>query len=319
MKKTFETSLILLLVGMILMSTIHLAHAAIAPIDSVAWFKPAWKGKTDSVLGAVSVAYITNSQWMLKFEAKNNEYNSTDPNKVAVDVTVKNIAVWFDWNKFYNTTVNMSIKWNSSYIFIVNGTTEQTSIASNLFTHKYKIYVDYEFSSKVAGATATLKKTWTYVPSAGFAWVVLSQQQYDAAQTAQNYADFDNMVKNHVDDYAESFDLYVKAEMENSAAELYYNQCDFSSALQHYNTAFGLLNQSWTSYTSIKKEYDNTALEDKKADVDLKKANATATLIEANAIASSTIINSFAFILFGLGFMFFGIAAIFYARRPKTS
>lgn len=322
MKKLYATLISLLI---ICISFVALAHA---DITNVTWIKPAWKNKTganaDPFLGEVSVAYIENTTWTLNIWVRNNEYNSTAPNTVPVDVRVYNIAVWFDWNKFYNTTTNVTIYFDNEHLFTINSTVESTQVASNLFTHAYKIYIDFEYTTISGGIPVTVKDTWLYT---GTRFAVLTQKQYDAAQALGEYAFLKSNVSALVDDYAESYGLFIQAEAEANIALYYYNQGEFNSSLQHYQTAVDLLEQSWTVYIGIESEYDQTRLDEEKADlqrlqaeINAINANVTAKLMEANALATAIVINSVALAIFGLGFMFFGVAAIVYAwRKPKAS
>ena len=318
MKKILATSLVVLLIGLVSLSAISPAQAGIS--GDPTWIKPTWKDRTgtnkDPFLGDVKVAYIAGSKWILNVWVYNDATNGTDP----MSARVYRIAIWFDWNKFYNTTVDVTLKYGTYYLFTINGTMEQTSIASNLFTHSYKVYVEYEITYQAGGGTITAKKTWTW-PTTGYGtgFAVLSQDQYDSADALKNYADFEDAVDGYVDDYAESYNLYIQAEREAKMGAMSYGGGEFSSALQHYNTALGLLNQSWTKYTTIKAEDDSVTLDKKQAELDAIKANTTATLTHANAVATATVINAVAFAFFGIGFIFFGIAAIFYARRPKPT
>jgi hypothetical protein len=323
MKKILATSLVVLLIGLVSLSAIRPAQAGITGTPT--WIKPAWKDRTgvskDPFLGDVNVAYIAGSKWILNIWVHNDATNMTHAPPPAsnekMDAMVYRIAVWFDWNKFYNTTLDVTLKYDTDYLFTVNGTMEQTAIASNLFTHSYKVYVEYEITYQAGGGTITAKKTWEPYSGSGFA--VISQDQYSSADASKNYTDFEDMVDGYVDDYAESYNLYIQAEREAKMGAMSYSGGEFSSALQHYNTALDLLNQSWTKYTTIKAEDDSVTLDKKQAELDAIKANTTATLVHANAVATATVINAVAFAFFGIGFIFFGIAAIFYARRPKPT
>jgi len=315
MKKALAISLVVLVV---LVSTSNFSQVQ-AKIDGApVWIKPAWTDKiNDPYFRAnVPIAYIAGSTWTLNVKVLNDATNGTDP----MNARVYRIAVWFDWNKFYNTTVNVNIKYGDTYLFTFSNVTEQTSVASNLFMHSYKVYVEYEITYMHAGGTITEKKTWTW-PTTGYGtgFAVISQDQYSSANASKNYADFEDMVDDYVDNYAESYNLYIQAEREAKIGTMSYTGGEFSSALQHYNTALGLLTQSWTKYTTIKAEDDSVILDKKQAELDAIKANTTATLVHANAVATATVINAVAFAFFGIGFIFFGIAAIFYARRPKPT
>jgi hypothetical protein len=315
MKKILATLLVVLLIGLVSLSAIRPAQAGITGAPT--WIKPAWKDRTglskDPFLGDVNVAYIAGSKWILNIWVHNDATNGTD----SMNARVYRIAVWFDWNKFYNTTLDVTLKYDTDYLFTVNGTMEQTAIASNLFTHSYKVYVEYEITYQAGGGTITAKKTWGPYSGSGFA--VISQEQYNAVQASLNYTDFKARVASYVDDYAESHSLYIQAERETKMGDISYIGGEFSSALQHYNNALDLLTQSWTKYTTIKAEDDSIILDKKQAELDAIKANTTATLVDANAVATATVINAVALAFFGIGFIFFGIAAICYARRPKPT
>jgi hypothetical protein len=316
---------LLLMTGLISVLAIRPAHA---DITSVAWIKPVQIPSPDPFLGTISVAYIAGSAWMLNIKVYNDAYNGTPPGPLPsvtpMDIRVFNIAVWFDWDLFYNTTVNVGIKHGETHLFTIEGTTESPPTASNLFTHSYSIYVEYEITYKKDGVTVTEDKKWG--PYDGVNFAVLSQDQYDAVQTSLDYADFENEVGGYVDDYVDSNSLYIQAEREVVMGDTSYGQGEFSDALLHYNNALSQLTQSWTTYKGIREQYESVILDNQKADLNKKlaeidaiQANATARLIEANALYNSMMVNSFAFMFFGVGFMFFGIAAIFYARRPKPA
>lgn len=319
MKKKLAVLLVSLLIGLVSLSTIRPVQAYIT--GSPTWVKPAWKSVSDSFLGYVNVAYIEDTEWILNVRVYNDETNSTWH---PMDATVYRIAVWFDWNQFYNTTLDVTVKYGKNHLFTINGTTEQTSTASNLFTHSYKVYVEYEISYKQGGASVTEKRTWQYsMGTSGFA--VLSQEQYDSKLANANFWLLYGRVVSYVPMYAESLSLLFQADEESDMANMYYGQGEFSSALQHYNTALNLLNQSFAVYTSKMAAFNDISLNDTKADLDKKlaeteaiKANATATQTLAGAIATATLINSFAFVFFGLGFIIFGVAAVIFVRRKPV-
>lgn len=317
MKKSY-VAIVISLAMILCISFVASASAGI--VGSPIWIKPVWKNRSDPFLGSVDIAYIENTTWILNIWVENNERNATGH---PVDITVKNIAVWFDWNKFYNTTTNVFIKHDGEYLFTINGTTELTTIASNLFTHRYRIYVEFEYTTVSGGVPAIIKSAWTYD---GARFAVLTQTQYDAAQASWEYSLIKSAVSTYVDDYAESFSLYIQAETESDTALLYYTQGEFTASLQRYQRAIDLIKQAWTVYIGIKAEYDQNRLNKDKAEADALQAeanainaNATSKLIEANALAQAMVINAVALAIFGLGFMFFGVAAIVYAwRKPKA-
>jgi len=310
MKKSY-VAIVISLTMILCISFVAPASAGI--VGSPDWINPVWENRSDPFLGSVDIAYIENTTWTFRVWVRNTVTNTTGH---PMDITVKNIAVWFDWNKFYNSTPNVLIKYNDEYLFIISNTTESTTTASNLFTHRYRIYIEYEYTTVSGGTPAIIKGSWRYD---GDRFAVLTQTQFNAAQAAWEYSLLKDYVRTYVDDYAESFSLYIQAEMEANKALLHYMQGAFSASLQSYQTAIDLINQAWTVYVGIKAEYDQNKLNKEKAEIDAINANNTARLIEANALAQSMIINAVALAIFGLGFMFFGVAAIVYAwRKPKT-
>ncbi len=301
MKNKIAVSLAALLVIAVSLSSIHNANANITAIQ---WMTPAWKDVDDSLLGHVNEGYVAGTPWTLMVRVHGDATNGTNP----LPANITNIAVWFDWGLFYNTSVSVSLNSGDDYIFLVSKNTEQTTLASNLFTHAYKVYVDYTINYLVDGAAATKSQTWGPITGSGFA--VLSQDQYNAQQAIETYGQLQGLVQNRVDNFAQSDSLYVQAQTTFATGQLLYRQGNFTSALQSFNSAQNLLTQAWNSYVSTQSAYDASNL-------NTANANATATLITAQALANAMMINAVAFILFGFGFMLFGAAAIFYARRPK--
>ena len=322
MKKTIAVLLVLLLVGLVSLSTIHPVQAK---ITSITWIKPVWRDRDDDFLGHIDVAYVAGSTWTLNIPVKNEEMNGTagDINRRPMDVTIERTAVWFDWNKFYNTTVDVTVKYDTSHLLTVEGTTEQTSIASNLFTHDYSVYVEFKFTYREGGDTKIVYRTWG--PWDGDEFAVLSQVQYDARLAREKYENFHDRVDERLDDYTESWRLMIEAEGEADMAEMYYGQGEFSSALQNFNTASNLLNQSLAVYMPKEIEDDVITRNVTKANLDRQlaqneaiRANATATKTLAEATVSAMFVNALGFVFFGIGFVFFGVAAIIYAWKKSA-
>ncbi len=131
MKKTFAIVIALALACLTLSS---ISRPAKADVTSIEWLKPLW----EDVEGA-DITYLSGSTWKLKIDVYNNANNGT----YNLDAKIYRISVCFDYNKFYNTTVDVTIKYGKSYIFIVEGVAD-VSVLSNLFTHTYMVYVEYE-------------------------------------------------------------------------------------------------------------------------------------------------------------------------------
>jgi hypothetical protein len=311
MNNKLATPLVILLAGLILLTIISPANAGV--LGTPTWIMPKWHNVTDAYLGPVGDAYITGDTWMLNIWIRNDQYNSSDINRVTVDVRVVNIAVWFDWNKFYNTTEDVTVKFGDNYLFTITGVTENTTIASNLFTHTYKVYIDFTFTTQSGGTTMTAYGTWIWTPFTTFA--VLTEDQYDANDLATKYSNMEDDVDSYVDNYAESLGLYLQAQEKAMMADKAYSQGDFSGAKTLYGDGIDLLTQAMATYTTKETAFENAELNMTQGRADAEEANATARLIEANGLANSMVINAVALVFFGLGFIIFGIAAVFYARK----
>jgi len=326
MKKTFAIVIALALACLALSSAIKPANASVSSIE---WIGATWKDYTDSYLGYVSVGYLAGATWKLNVWVSNDAWNGTQ----SMDARVYRVAVWFDWNKLYNTTFDVTMKYGTSRLFTVEGTMESTSVASNLYKHKYKIYVEYEITYQKTGSTVIEKKTWPYPVDYGTDFAVIAQDQYDAKGAKDKYTNYYSSIASYVDDFTQSWSLLVQAQQEANIASGYYNQGDFSSALSHYNNAWSYLNQSFTAYTATAMEYDEIDLNETKAELDKLlaeieaiRANATATLAEGEAVktlangqSQSFIINAVGFVFFGIGFIIIGVATVIYAKKPKPA
>jgi hypothetical protein len=243
----------------------------------------------------------------------------------TLDAVVYRLAVWFDWNTFYNTTIDpaVTVEYGTQDLFTISGTMENTNVASNLFTHDYAIYVEFRVSYQDAGTTVTENRTWS---TTGTRFAVLSQDQLNAVQSSQTYSDFKTLINPFVTAYADSLNLLFQAEQERRAGTSSYAMGDFSGSAQHYNNGVNLLNQSWMTYTSKEATLDSIDLDKARAELDMMQAqisavqaNASAIMAQANGLANATLVNAIGFAFFGLGFIVFGIAAVVFARRPRPA
>jgi hypothetical protein len=325
MKRNIAILLTAILVGFVALSSTRPVNASID--SSIYWVKPALRGVNDQYLGYVSAGYVTGTTWTLNVRITSDAWNST-PNSQPMDARIFRVAVWFDWNRFYNTSLDVTVKYGDSRLFTVTNTTEDVAVASNMFTHSYRVYVEYKITYMDASHTATTKeRTWSTSEYTGFA--VLSQDQFNSRLAADNFRNYlASLVSSsstyytyyYGDQYAESMSLRVQAMQENKTGTSHYGRGEFSTALGFFNNAMSLLNQSRATYVSKQTVVEAGNLNRTLAETDAIKANATATRTISQATANAALINSFAFILFGLGFIFFGIAAILFVRKgPKPT
>jgi len=326
MRKTLVLSLLLLLIGFVPLSVIRPAKA---DISNIQWVAPTWQGISDPLVGPVAVGYVSGSPWTLNLYVSNNEYNGTQ----YVDVKVNTVAVWFDWNTFYNTSRSDVIKaQTTNYLLTVTNKTEQSpSPASNLFTHSYMIYVVVQMTYQSSGTAVT--KTITWGPWSDSEFAVISQTQYSAWLSETKYQQLYNSVYSRLDSYADTFSLLTMAQSSESAGMMYYDTGNFTGALASFDSAYSFLNQSFVLYTAHETQYNTLDLNMTQANLNLQLAqinaiNANASYYTAQGDAAKTIangqsdalmINSIGFLFFGLGFIVFGLAAVSYTRKPKPT
>jgi len=325
MRKTLVLSLLLLLIGFVPLSVIHPAKAY---ISSSQWGAPTWTDTYDPFNNYVSVGYVSGSTWTLNLNVYNSEYNGS----VYVNVKVVTVAVWFDWNTWYNTSRSDVINAETNYVLTVTNTTAQSPTpATNLFTHSYRIYVIVQQMYQSSGGAAF--KTVTWGPDSGSEFAVIPQIEYSAYLAENKYYNlYDSIPTSYLRSYADSFNLFEMAETNLETGLMYYGIGNFSSAISSFNTAYSMLNQSFALYTGQEKQYNALDLNQTKADLNLQLAqinqvNANASYYTAQGDAAKTLangqssalmINSVGFLFFGLGFIVFGMAAVSYARKPKS-
>jgi len=319
MRKTVATIISLLIVT--LLSTLATAPVK-AYISNLYWIEPFYRDY-DPFYGTWVVGYKTGSTAELIVTTYNDWWGYPSINVTAVKVL-------FDWNINYTSTecpYNMS--YGEYHNFLINFTVPSTDVASNMFLHTYIIYVEFTYD--------TNKYYWyTY----GYNFAVYSLTQADAVDAYRELGARLSYIPTFYSSEAQM--LLSKAQAEYYIGSQCYSRGDFTSAKTHFETGLSSFDQAFTIESDYAKTRDDYYLASQEAEIYYNSALANATmkqaeaamieaeaaLIEANAtktqadaaaiLAQSSLNQSYAWILFGLGFVIIGIGVLVYAIKKPT-
>lgn len=335
MKKIFAIiiSLLVLTLSLTLATTPVQAY-----IDTYHWIMPFYKGY-DPFYGDYVTAYKTGSTAQLLVRVYNNwgGYPS---------ITITDVKVLFDWNVNYTTTECPYVMLYGEYHnFIIDFGVPDTDVASNAFAHSYVIFVEFTYDSS--------ESYWSYYPWEYFA--VYSLGQADAMDASMELSAKLSYVP-YFHSY-EARMMLSKAQTESSIGSQYYMRGNFTTAKTHYETGLNLFDGAFEIESDYAKTQDEYSIASQEAELNYYTAQANATktqadaamteanaalkeadaamkqaeaaMIEANAtktqadaaviLANATLNQSYAWLLFGIGFIIISIGVLAYAiKKPKT-
>jgi len=254
------------------------------------WVTPVFEG-TDDYFGTSVIAYKagTTATLMVKLF---NDLSSKAPFKVKVHMS---------WATENVTSTEKEIQPGQWYTFQVAISIPDTTVASNLVLHSFRIYVEYVVSSVVYWITP--------IPS-GSNFAVYSADQADYQNLKKEYDSWrDSYAPGGLMAFfgmtAKAREMWTKAAVESYLGRESYRIASFSDAKTHYQTA---LNQT--------KEAISTDV-DKSASFE----DALVGLVDAGKNFLS--MQGYAYIIFSIGFLFMGIGAMIYlirrSRPPATA
>jgi tetratricopeptide (TPR) repeat protein len=272
-----------------------------AYISDYYWIAPFYYGY-DPFYGSYITAYENGTQANLLVHVYNDGYY---PN-----ATVTAVKVLFDWNINYSSTqVPYTILPYYYHDFTTAFTVPSTSVASNLYPHSYRIYVEFNYS--------TYRSYWS---DSGSYFVVYSNDQANAMSSYNELGaklDYTPYFYSH-----QGTIMIDKAEAEYSIGNWYYDRGEFATAYEHYQTGLNLYNWAMGNESSYAATYDSNYFAQQAAEVNYDNAEAN----YYNALTNSTqrqadaaLYQSYAYILFGIGFIVVSIGILIYAaKKPKT-
>jgi len=262
-------------------------------------------------------------------------------NHYLYDLNVSAVKVFMDWNLNYSSDecsedTPLVMKSGEYRDFTITFTVPSTSVATNFLRHDYIIYVD-EVNATTGPKEVTNFHYWS------IDWddiIVCSTIQKEAMVLYDEIS----MVFSYYDYF--SFSSVVARSLWYNGSIHYQMGLDshesgnFDSAKTRYETALDLLNQAIdteTAYDLDWQQFDNnytrqwkqTDLLEKEANLTIREAIANASMIEADAsmktadaqfaLAQAAMTQAYAWIVFGIGFVIFGFAAVIWASKRPSS
>jgi len=259
-----------------------------ASISMHNWIGATYEGY-DSFLGTSVIAYEAGAQAKLLVRVY-SDYRVGPPWQYH-PVNVSAVKIWADWNINYTSTEvsedsPIMVEPYQYRTFTIIFTIPNTTIASNLVAHNYQIYVEHVDSTTGA---KRIVGTWT---SSGSGLAVYSAEQSDCMKIHQKYAGMSAPTFT----YPGAEVLWARAMLESSIAERNYQVGNFTDAQTHFRSMDNLVAQAF--------------------DTEATKGSATAdaATVEANA----AMMQSYCYILLGLGLTLFGIGAIIYGMSRQS-
>lgn len=275
-----------MMMGFALLSTVNFAHASVSGHN---WVGAVIRDQTDSFLGYVSAGYQVGSSARLVV----NVYNH-----LSKQMNISTVKVWFDWGINYtsteaNITNVYAMPTGTSHLFTVTFTVPDTTIASNLVKHSYKIYVE-----DVNATSGSKKQLNSNSPLTGSDFAVLSSAQATAIETNR---EIDKYSGYYLFMTAKARELALMASGARTLGGNAYQRGDFTSAAANYQEALTLYQDAWSNETE-------SILGFEQALKDLMISGQS----ELNMVG-------WGYITFGIGWVFIGIGIIIYAvRKPKA-
>lgn len=307
----------LLVITLILTVTAGSAEAEIQ--SPVYWVDSVFRG-SDSYYGTYVNAYREGSTAKAVFRLFNDYFEWPDYRMVNVSA----VHVWMDWNQNFSVIYDPPLQVGSfqTQAFTVDFTVPDTADASNMYPHTWKLFVEHVNASV---EPKTIVDTWTYYPSHPYTDYYFAVYSPDQADANELYIELNAKIS-----YAPSFSSYEaqlywsKAQTElNIGRDMSYQYGDFAGAKTHYQAGLGNFDQAMVAETAHDNARDRLYIMQQEADIRSSNATAEAAVTEANAVlvlANAALNQSYAWMLFGVGFIIIGIGVLVYAyKKPKAA
>jgi len=296
MKKKHAILFGFLLATLISMSTLGSVQASISGHN---WIKPTYRG-TDNFYGTSVVAYETGSEATLVVSVLNNLGGGALANVSAV-------KVGFDWGINYTSTEcsedsPVQIQNLKSRVFTVTFTVPATTVASNMMTHTYTIYVEHVNSTT---GPKGIVGTWTWTLTSAPWFVVYSANQADAQLLLKEWTTWNNAYTTPLFGLmpTEARKLWIQSSAEKSMGDTAYTNGDFTEAKTHYSNALNFTKEALTSEVDKSSSFEDSLL----------------SLIDS--AGSYLSMQGMGFIVigigFGIGFLLMGIGVVIYLVRKS--
>jgi len=293
MKKIIVIASVVLALGLASTITVNLANA---DIKSASWLESFYSWGKDEYYDKWVYGYEEGSTATLLVKVENG---------LTTQMNVSAIIVGFDWNLNYTTTLAspVALKAGENRYFTATLIVPNTTIASNLFLHGYTVYVKHV--NATGGLVGTMKQAYTSDSDRLFA--VYSQDQADARELSKIISGISKPTDGFNSTAANL--SWAKADNETDIAETLYEQGDFAGAKTHYGKALDYINQAFATEESLSGGIQDAQLALVKAQA--KSYEATANYL--NGLSSMWVLIGVAAVLFAIGYIIRGFAAL---RKP---
>lgn len=234
-------------------------------------------------------------------------------------LNVSKVIIAFDWGE--NKTLDLSanpkqIESGKTELFMVSFTADATEAVSSDWAHEYTIHVEH-----VNATTGPTKIVGTWSRPWSWSWpyyrfVVFSTDQADALDLSDEYDSYSSSFPAWTFTNTNASQLAGRANIEASLGETHYTRGEYDSAKTRYETALNLYSQALAAENQWRTKVEEAELKIDLTESEANMATANSMLRQADAAVNQ----SYALMLFGLGFVFMGVAAIIYAiRKPKIT
>ncbi len=308
MKKFTAILFSVLLCALISMLSIGPAQAY---IERFTWLPPYMEKGYNTDYGAYVVIYKDGSAVSLIVPVENDWY----PN----GLNVSKVIVSFDWgqNKTLDLSANIEqVRWQETEIFTVSFTASAAEAISSEWPHEYTIYVEHV--NATTGPTEivdTWSRQWNSWGSPAYLYVVFTADQADAHDLSMECDSYASTYPVWSFSNINASQLAGQANIAASLGDMYYTRGDYASAKTQYQTALNSYGQALAAEAGWRTKVEEAELEIALTEAEANMATANAMLRQADA----TVNQSYTWMLFGLGFVFMGIATIVYAYRKPTA
>lgn len=272
------------------------------PSTHFAWIEPSYSGY-DQYYRDTIVGYLTGVTWNFSL-SWTNYYG--DP------INVSAIRVYFDWGKNYTHTFSPPIQMmpDTVQVFNIGETTPAVAEAPELWTHYYWVYIHH-----VNSTTGPTSEPWT-IPTvaSGDNFAVLSEDHFECLNLYTKYSMmFGALSAMQVSDFPTDITAaqinFTMAQMEFEVGSEVFSAGMFGSAKTHLQRGDTYFNDAMNSWATKGTAIEDAALANTKSETNYN-----------NALANSSLVNAYGWLLFGLGWTFIGLGAIIYGmKKPKAA
>jgi len=292
---------VLLLSALISFSLVNSVQAQ--KIELANWIGYVFKGK-DTFYNESVVAFEEDSTALLALTVTNN---------LTIQMNVSAVGISLDWpdsggnSTLASRTNPVEMQPGEIRTFTINFTVPSTAVASNLFLHEYKIYVEHVNASDGTGVVVNTTTVYRYqLPGTKYFFAVYSSDQAEAQELSQRLI---GMPTAAFFSSSRAKSLVYKAENESRVGGGNYRRGDFAGAKTHYNASWGFYNDAYAAEETYKVALEDLDLSNRTLAVNLTEV--TIRLIEAqikNVESWASMVFSF-----GVTLTLFGVTAVLFA------